>query len=200
MKWVLMILLMTLGCQSVERPVLYGDEIASKPQIKITGKIENLDKEILVLASRVGVVDSIFIVIDSPGGRMDTTLDFLHVMDVAKRSGVVINCVANPLAGSAAFIIFANCTNRYVYANSELMFHSVGTQVYNMRVTELVAKTFYERFKKANIVMHNAYRDLMFTDEMKELLFNSAAYWNAGDYINKYGDHWMGPILKREEK
>lgn len=69
----------------------------------------------------------VYLVLNSPGGQVIPMMVFLQAMSIAKNRGVTIKCVAPILAASAAFQIFANCSERYAFKYSFLLFHPVRT-------------------------------------------------------------------------
>ncbi len=67
----------------------------------------------------------IYLYIDSPGGSVDAGLQFINVMNWHINQGKTINCVAKS-AYSMAFVIFQNCSNRYVISSTTLMQHQIS--------------------------------------------------------------------------
>lgn len=65
--------------------------------------------------------------INSPGGAVLAGTSILDAMDVAKSRGVHFRCISGVLAASMAFIILANCDERYVLAGTKLLFHPMST-------------------------------------------------------------------------
>lgn len=67
----------------------------------------------------------IWLVISSPGGSVLAMGHILESMDMAKRSGVQINCLVAQSAMSAAFHIFSHCSQRYALRSAVLLWHPV---------------------------------------------------------------------------
>ena len=71
----------------------------------------------------------IYIIINSPGGSVYPGLQFLTAMQIAKYRGVTLNCIVPVMAASMGFQILVNCTNRYAFANSLLLWHPMKIQM-----------------------------------------------------------------------
>lgn len=67
----------------------------------------------------------IYLYIDSPGGSVDAGLQFINTMNWYMNQGKTINCIGKS-AYSMAFVIFQNCTNRYVITSTTLMQHQIS--------------------------------------------------------------------------
>ena len=67
----------------------------------------------------------VYLVINSPGGQVIPGMIFLQAMNIVKSRGITIKCVAPVLAASMAFQIYANCSERYAFKYSMLLFHPV---------------------------------------------------------------------------
>lgn len=67
----------------------------------------------------------IYIYIDSTGGNVDAGLQFINNMNWQIKQGKIINCIGKS-AYSMAFVIFQNCSNRYVITSSTLMQHQMS--------------------------------------------------------------------------
>lgn len=67
------------------------------------------------------------IFINSPGGGVLIGTSILDAMDVAKSRGVELRCFTSVLSASMAFIILANCDERYALPNAKLLFHPMSS-------------------------------------------------------------------------
>lgn len=93
--------------------------------IRISGEI---GASILTVASRVERLSAeskepINLIINSPGGGVATGLQMVEAMHIAQARGVTVRCAVTNLAASMAFIILAECDERFALANSLLLFH-----------------------------------------------------------------------------
>ena len=96
---------------------------SDRPVIELTGDVEF--PMLFELASRLGDVksgDNVELFIDSPGGNADMGLAIADKIKALQEGGVKFTCVALR-AYSAAFMIWAECSNRLVLAYGKVMFH-----------------------------------------------------------------------------
>lgn len=134
---------------SVEEAVLQLDR---ERTIDIHGAIQNLDKEYFKLANLANdSKDPIYIIIDSPGGSVIEGIKFIQLMDRVKSEGVEIICNVQTMAASMAFHIFSNCSSRYSFETSLLLWHPAYIYLRGYPLTEKEA----ERFKKQLYLLTN---------------------------------------------
>lgn len=67
--------------------------------------------------------EPVYLVISSNGGSLAAGEIIIDVINSLKHQGVTVNCLVPGWAFSMAFNIFANCSNRYAFSNSKLLFH-----------------------------------------------------------------------------
>jgi len=110
--------------------VAYGKTYTANPQrtILIIGEIEtNILKEADHLLKLSPISSSqkepITILVNSPGGRVDTGMFFINQMQISQQRGYVLNCVSGIMAASMGFQILAHCDNVYVLKHTKLLFH-----------------------------------------------------------------------------
>lgn len=98
----------------------------SQNVIPIVGTIGPMKVETkLVEAYTVAKVSVINLWIDSPGGEVSGRLSFLTSMYKAQKEGIKIRCLVVGMSASAAFIILAECDERYVLPKAQLLFHYI---------------------------------------------------------------------------
>lgn len=73
--------------------------------------------------------DPITLIINSPGGQVLPGLQLISAMRVAQSRGVKIRCLVPIMAASMAFQFLAECSERYAFANSLLLFHPMSLGV-----------------------------------------------------------------------
>lgn len=71
--------------------------------------------------------DEITLVIDSPGGYVDSGLRMITAMHLLQAQEVSFRCVVTGMAASMAFGILAECDERYAMSTSGLLFHPIRT-------------------------------------------------------------------------
>lgn len=69
------------------------------------------------------------LVINSPGGSVLAGLQVVEAIHIAQERGVVVRCAVTNLAASMAFLILAECDERYALANSLLLFHPARAMI-----------------------------------------------------------------------
>lgn len=74
----------------------------------------------LSLSESPGLVD---IIIDSPGGRVDTGFQFIMLMKQFKQAGGIIRCSVVNMAASMAYHIFLHCDERHALSEAFLLWH-----------------------------------------------------------------------------
>lgn len=121
-----------------------------KRSIEILGRITNLEEEkdrLLELSQ--SSYKPINIIIDSPGGSVMAGLRFIQEMDRVKARGVEIRCVVRGMAASMAMHIFGNCSKRYAFETSLLLWHPAYVFVQRAPITTKEA----ERIKAQLILL-----------------------------------------------
>jgi ATP-dependent protease ClpP protease subunit len=73
--------------------------------------------------------DPVYIVLNSPGGGVLSGMQVISIMRVLKSRGVEIHCVVPMMAASMAFQFFAECTHRYAFEYSLLLWHPIRAEV-----------------------------------------------------------------------
>lgn len=98
--------------------------------LEVVGPVSDLSEQInkINFITRTSEDNNIYIGINSPGGRLDTTELFLRIMQGAKQQGMVFTCIVDGMAASAAVIILSECDNRYALMNSGILWHSMLSQ------------------------------------------------------------------------
>jgi ATP-dependent protease ClpP protease subunit len=86
--------------------------------------MKNRIKELIDLQKNPEV-QSVDIVLNSPGGEVYSTLMFISVMEQIKASGKEVRCVVLNGAASAAFQILSHCSQRVSMEHSFLLWHPV---------------------------------------------------------------------------
>lgn len=67
----------------------------------------------------------VYMVINSPGGSVLSGMQVISIMRILKKRGVEIHCVSPMMAASMAFQFFAECTHRYAFEYSLLLWHPI---------------------------------------------------------------------------
>lgn len=96
----------------------------------------------LTLAEQVNALSKasnkpITMLINSPGGSVSTGMVLIDSMRQAKKRGVQFKCISTVLSASMAYIILAECNERYAMNNSLLLWHEISLSVEGAKVREL---------------------------------------------------------------
>jgi ATP-dependent Clp protease protease subunit len=141
--------------------------------ISINDKIN--DKNVELWSKQMSKITSnpMYIYIDSPGGSVDAGLHFINNMNWYKKQDKIINCIAKS-AYSMAFIIFQNCTNRYIILSSTLMQHQISLNGIKGPLNNLM--NYFEMINKISLDLDN-----MVSNRLNMTLI---------DYRNKISNDW----------
>lgn len=101
----------------------------------VDGRAMALAKQIEKLSRTREPIDML---INSPGGSMEVGMVIVDAMRLAKKRGVKFRCASAVMAASMAFIMLAECQERYVLANTRLLFHPVSISGGGIRIQELI--------------------------------------------------------------
>lgn len=126
-----------------------------KPVFAVIGVV---DRSIIAEAARLLVEGSkhkeINILVNSPGGMVDTGLIYIQAMKQLQKRGIKINCVSGVLAASMGFQILTHCDRVYALPNALLLFHPVSIQGM-MRLTASDMAYLYNQITKIETVMND---------------------------------------------
>lgn len=87
----------------------------------IRGDILDETNQLMALAGQSK--KPIYILINSPGGSVFPGLQFITAMSIAKHRGISVRCVVPFMAASMGFQFYVNCSKRYAFKNSMLLWH-----------------------------------------------------------------------------
>lgn len=125
---------------------LYGEQtvVAGKHKVELIGPVTA--KQVASFTStftgllREDVV-TIDVLINSPGGSVYDGTTVVDLLTMAKARGITVRCYVGGMAASMAFIILANCNERYVLPHSKLLFHPIA--MFMMGIYELYSLEDY---------------------------------------------------------
>jgi ATP-dependent Clp protease protease subunit len=106
-------------------------EVDSSRLIKVLGPVDGriLEKANELMELATVSKEPIYVLVNSPGGSVAAGNVFVDAMGIAKQRGIVVKCVTSIYAASMAFTILANCSERYVLPQAELLFHPVRVAI-----------------------------------------------------------------------
>lgn len=123
--------------------------------------------------------EPITILVNSPGGRVDTGMFFINQMQISQRRGYVINCVSGYMAASMGFQILAHCDNVYTLKFTKLLFHPpsyMTNQPLNLRDLEYLLGEIKDTEKDLRDELLEKFR---FPIGMFDYHFNRETMWEA---------------------
>ncbi len=108
---------------SPQAPAQSSTTVGDNPTAVIEGVI--LGTNLNAVETALNKVDNgIFdLVINSPGGSVQTGFHFVSTMEAAKLRGVTIRCFVTEVAASMAFQILLHCNERNILSRSFLLWH-----------------------------------------------------------------------------
>ena len=180
-----------LGCVTTKQP-----EILRQPTavLGVVGEVnadmarvwETADRQLSAKTAPIAPKDTFLIPISSFGGRVDYMEKIISNMRHIKKLGYKIQCVAT-IACSAAFMIWMECDERYVYQYGYLLFHYplYGIQE---KVTYQDAKGMYESLAVDRVMwltlLSNKLGKYFTTDEIDAWALDSKK-WSGEEFCDK---------------
>jgi len=160
--------------------------------IKISGPIQNLEQEkdkLLEYSNKSS--EPVYIIIDSPGGSVLAGLRFIQIMDRAKAKGVEIRCIVEGMAASMAMHIFGNCSTRYAFETSLLLWHPAYVYVRGAPITTKEAERLKTQLILLTQLLEKRLRDALALprEVYDEYYYNE--YFVAGHSLNSMSPNFM---------
>ena len=100
-----------------------------EPRFEVTGVVTGSILKVAEAVSQLPAGDTVHLVIDSPGGQVYPGMQLSQALDAARTRGSRVSCYVLKMAASMAFQFLAHCDDRYVMANSLLLWHPVRVSV-----------------------------------------------------------------------
>jgi len=180
------LVLTMIGC-------LVGAQAEASPyrvldKARVVEVIDVIDADILDKAQKVEALsresqEPIQLLINSPGGMVDTGFIFVDAMRIAKERGVRIECVVGVMAASMAFIILSECDKRVVLPNSMLLFHPISVSG-RMRIEEALP-SLVETVRRQRLIDYKVRRKMRLSADDYQAHSLSETLWN-GEGLAKY--------------
>lgn len=130
------------------------------------------------------------LVINSPGGSVLVGLQVVEAIHIAQERGVVVRCAVTNLAASMAFLIFAECDERYALTNSLLLFHPARAMIMFAALKAEDARYMAEELESINADACERLESSMgvATDAQKKWFdyhFKNETMWTAGRLLKQ---------------
>ena len=137
---------------------------------------------------------NLFILINSFGGSVSAGDIFISSIKLAQARGVKVHCVVSSVAASMAFSILANCSYRYAFSGSQLLFHPASA-VLRASMNSLQLSRILKRLIKLD---KEDLRFLRRSTGMEPSILVKAYYiggwWSVQDLIKVTRYHWIREI------
>ena len=123
-------------------------------------------------------LEPIHLLINSPGGAVLPGMMFVDAMKAAQSKGIKFVCTSTVLSASMAFIIYAQCDERYALPNTRLLFHPMSISVNGARVKDLYVDLKHT-VKEEEAIKITLQGQLGIDDETFEENYLAETFWQA---------------------
>jgi len=136
-RW-LVVIAMLVGCQAPAEAETFT--FSKDRVVKLIGEVSGDSLTLAQEIDKLSLISNkpIDFLINSPGGAVGPGMTVVDSMRQAQKRGVRFRCVTGVLAASMAFIILAECDERYTLPNARLLFHPISISTNGARVGELL--------------------------------------------------------------
>lgn len=123
------------------------------------GNILPIGKQMLALAKKSS--DPIALIINSPGGEINTGLIFLNYLEAAKALGAPVKCYVSSVAASLAFHILTRCTERHALTTTLLLWHRARLFAAFTQLTAPIADSLAKGLQMADDIIIRSLRETL---------------------------------------
>lgn len=164
--------------------------------IKVLGAVgpDIVKKANQLLALADSTKEPIYVLINSPGGSVRVGNVFIDAMTMAKSRGVQIKCLTSIYAASMAFSIFANCSEKYVLANTQLLFHPARIGLFGVYTAEEFELMHKELKKIDNRLQDFLLRELEIDKEVMLKAYYDEKWWEAEELQKATRKGWLNIV------
>ena len=156
--------------------------VAHVHEFYLSGPIQDAEEYIewFDIIRNASATDTIRIYINSPGGDLFTTLQFLRVMSDTQATVV---CSVEGACMSAATMIFLHGHSQEVTPHSLFMFHNYSAGTFG-KGGEMYDQLQFERTWSENF-MTEVYSDFLTTEEISSMLHNKDIWMGSDEVIRR---------------
>ena len=156
--------------------------VAHVHEFYLSGAIQDAEEYIewFDVIRNASATDTIRIYINSPGGDLFTTLQFLRVM---AETDAQIVCSVEGACMSAATMIFLHGHSQEVTPHSLFMFHNYSAGTFG-KGGEMYDQLQFERTWSENF-MTEVYQDFLTTDEIQSMLNNRDIWMGSEEVVRR---------------
>lgn len=163
-----------------ERGTSYSKPVAHVHEFYLTGAIEDAENYIewFDIIRNASSSDTVRIYINSPGGDLFTTLQFLRVMSDTEATVV---CSVEGACMSAATMIFLHGHSQEVTPHSLFMFHNYSAGTFG-KGGEMYDQLQFERTWSENF-MTEVYQDFLTAEEISSMMHNKDIWMGSDEVV-----------------
>ena len=156
--------------------------VAHVHEFYLTGAIEDAENYIewFDIIRNASAVDTVRIYINSPGGDLFTTLQFLRVMSDTEATVV---CSVEGACMSAATMIFLHGHSQEVTPHSLFMFHNYSAGTFG-KGGEMYDQLQFERNWSENFLTE-VYAEFLTTQEIQSMLHNKDIWMDSNEVVRR---------------
>ena len=160
----------------------FSKPVAQLHEFYLSGPIDDAENYIewFDTIRNASAVDTIRIYINSPGGDLYTTLQFLRVM--SDTDATVVTSVEGACM-SAATMIFLHGHQQEVTPHSLFMFHNYSAGVFG-KGGEMYDQLQFERKWSENF-MREVYRDFLTEEEIQSMMHNKDIWMDSDEVVRR---------------
>lgn len=158
----------------------------------------------LELANKINVMSlqsnkEITMLINSPGGNVNTGMIMIDSMRQAKARGVHFRCLSTVLSASMAYIILAECDERAAFGNTLLLWHEISLSLKSAKVRDL-----YNTLPSILELQERVDTDLKgfmnVSDEFYQKHSKSETMWTASELVKNLNNDFIKIISRADFK
>jgi ATP-dependent protease ClpP protease subunit len=156
--------------------------VAHVHEFYLSGPIQDAEEYIewFDVIRNAGSTDTIRIYINSPGGDLFTTLQFLRVMS---ETDATVVCSVEGACMSAATMIFLHGHSQEVTPHSLFMFHNYSAGTFG-KGGEMYDQLQFERTWSENF-MTEVYEDFLTPEEISSMMHNKDIWMGSDEVVNR---------------
>ena len=156
--------------------------VAHVHEFYLSGPIQDAEEYIewFDVIRNAGSTDTIRIYINSPGGDLFTTLQFLRVMS---ETDATVVCSVEGACMSAATMIFLHGHTQEVTPHSLFMFHNYSAGTFG-KGGEMYDQLQFERTWSENF-MTEVYEDFLTPEEISSMMHNKDIWMGSDEVVNR---------------
>lgn len=151
-KWIISLAFLAGSCSEAYALSIQEDRVVVINAVIANGNLLNLTSAMEEMIAK-DAKRPIDMIINSPGGSVNTGFVFLNYLESVKGRGITVRCFVPQLAASMAFQILVHCDQRYTLSKSLLLWHGARVSsggMFGQPLTEQGARVIYHSLRTLN--------------------------------------------------